>query len=549
MADVNVKLGVDAQGAVEGFNKTTKAAEGAADATQDLGKSLEKQEARIKTLDGAINLLGGSVELLAGGLAATGLVTKENAEEFQTATLAAIAFADGSKRVLDGYKSLSEGLKAYGGISGVATKATKALNAAIRANPAVAIAVGVAALTAAIYAYVTSTSAAEKAEIAYFDAQKKVLEGQGLQLTREYELAKARGESVDKLYELELQTYENAKAEQQLERQRLQAQQRREGWSSELAAEINATQDAMEEIDFQRTLATERYNKLKRDEAEANAKAEEEKTAKEKEEAAKRAQDRKDAREKEMQEAFDFYIRMLKLAREKTKEAEKVFLDALTKQNEESFNQTTKNMEARMKASTQTVGRISTQGQMSALEVASANLFAYAELAELTAGDSVQAFGQLFSALAEVTGEGNEEAFERGKKFKIAEVVTSAIQASFQAFGAAQQFGPVLGPILGAAQVAAIATASGRAIQDIRSSTFESDSAPNLSTPSVNAGGGTTAPRGISNSFAPGGFLAPGVGTPTINAPAQPIQAYVLASDVTTGVQAYGQISRRRRFG
>ena len=75
--DININIGADAQGAVNGFNQTANAADNAAEQVQDLSTNLEKQEARIKTLDGAINLLGGSVEVLAGGLALTGALSKE----------------------------------------------------------------------------------------------------------------------------------------------------------------------------------------------------------------------------------------------------------------------------------------------------------------------------------------------------------------------------------------------------------------------------------------------------------------------------------------
>jgi len=539
MAEVIVNIKANTGQATDSVDDLNNSLNQTTESADELSASLSKQEARIKTLDGAINLIGGSVEILAGGLALSGALTEEQAEKFQTAAIGAIAFADGTKRVLDGYKSLNEGLAAYGGVSKIATKATTLLNNAIKANPAVAIAVAVAALTAAIYAYVTSTSAAEKAEMRYYDSQKKLIENQGVQLNREYDLAKARGASIDELHRLELQTYANAKAEQQLERQRLQAIQRREGWSSELAAEINATGDAIEEINHLEAVAVENYNKLKREEVEANKEAEEAKTAKEKEEAAKRAQDRKDAREKEMQDAFDFYLRMIKLARDKRKEFEKEFNDQLTKENQATFDATTKAMEARMKQSTTMIQSTGQQAQKSTVEVASANLFAYNELAENAVGSSVEAFGQLFTALADVTGEGNEEAFEKGKKFKIAEVVTSAIQASFQAFGAAQQFGPILGPILGAAQVAAIAVASNKAIGDIKSSTFQSSTAPSTSTPSVSVPTNfNTGPQGMGQ-FLP--FTAPQQ-TP-------PVRAYVVTGDVTDGQVAEAQLQTRRRFG
>lgn len=129
----------------------TEALKGTQKASDDVGDSLEKQEARIKVLDGVINLLGGSVEVATGAIVGLGLASEENAEQFQSAALGAIAFADGAKRTLDGVKSLTEGLKAYGGVAGFARKVQASLNATVLANPYVLAAAAVAALAAGIY--------------------------------------------------------------------------------------------------------------------------------------------------------------------------------------------------------------------------------------------------------------------------------------------------------------------------------------------------------------------------------------------------------------
>ena len=89
---------------------------------------------------------------------------------------------------------------------------------------------------------------------------------------------------------------------------------------------------------------------------------------------------------------------------------------------------------------------------------------------------NLNAAEQLTDSLVQVVDDGSEEAFEKAKKYKIADVVTSSTKAAFDAFAAAQAYGPILGPILGAAQVAAIAVTANRAIQDIRSSTFNESS-------------------------------------------------------------------------
>lgn len=136
----------------------------------------------------------------------------------------------------------------------------------------------------------------------------------------------------------------------------------------------------------------------------------------------------------------------------------------------------------------------------------------------------------------------SREAFESAKKYKIASVITSALQSSFEAYGSAQQFGPVLGPILGAAQVAAIAIASNKAIQDIKGSTFDSPSSPQLSTPPAPAGA-----QPQFNIVGQGGInqLAASVGRQN----RQPIRAYVVGGDVTTSQELERRRIRTATFG
>lgn len=148
---------------------------------------------------------------------------------------------------------------------------------------------------------------------------------------------------------------------------------------------------------------------------------------------------------------------------------------------------------------------------------------------------SLATAAQFTQVLAEAQDVSSSQAFEGAKKYKIASVITSAIQSSFEAYGAAQQFGPVLGPVLGAAQVAAIAIASNKAIQDIKNSSFQSSSLPSAS--AVARGGGLQAQFNI-------------VGTSGINQLAQgiggqfqqPLRAYVVGGDV----MGYDELQRRR---
>ena len=178
-----------------------------------LEKGLEQQEVRIKRLGGAINILGGSVELLAGGLALTGAATEEQVEKFTAAAAGALAFADGAKRVFEGYKEVREATK-------LATSAQVANNLAVLANPYVAAAAALAALTAGIYLFVKARrveiteenrregalnqarKAAEKATIAQ-DAFNRSLEVEFNRVENSIKILKAQGASIEEIFEAE----------------------------------------------------------------------------------------------------------------------------------------------------------------------------------------------------------------------------------------------------------------------------------------------------------------------------------------------------------
>jgi hypothetical protein len=143
MAEVVVNITANTGQATDGVDNLNNALNQTDQSAAALEATLKKQEASIKVLDGAINVLGGSVELLAGGLALSGVVTEEQARQFETAAIGAIAFADGAKRVVDGVKNLNEGLAASGGLM-------KTLNVALLANPAAITAAAIVALGVAI---------------------------------------------------------------------------------------------------------------------------------------------------------------------------------------------------------------------------------------------------------------------------------------------------------------------------------------------------------------------------------------------------------------
>ena len=555
MAEVTVNIKANTGQATNEVEDLNSALNETERSSEDLSASLAHQEARIKTLDGAINLIGGSVELLAGGLALSGAVTEEQAEQFQTAAIGAIAFADGTKRVLDGYRSLNEGLAAYGGVAGKARALTASLNKAILANPYVAAAVAVVAITAAIYGLVKSYKSVitdeqrragalaqlnrETESAALLQEQyNRSLEIEDNNASNRIKLLKAQGASIGEIFQAEKALLQTRIAAQKLEiipeLERQNVELEKVARALEAARKANngniVSQEATLEI------------------LEAN----------------------RDALKDQVIELDNLNTELLILdtnytAARQAIEGSPIELKVkLTTPGGEEKEETLAEYFARMngdiqggvilaQSSIQSIGDSTAQSTVAAYANSALAFQAFLidtnnSLNDFYSGSTAEAISATLSTatmfantLAEVQDNGSEQAFESSKKYKIAAVVTSAIQSAFEAFGAAQQFGPILGPILGAAQVGIIAAASNKAIGDIRSSTFGGSSTPNLGS----IGGGGTP---ISAAGGMGGSrqtLVTGVPTPETG----PMRAYVVTGDVTSGQEAEAQLNTRRTFG
>ena len=582
MAEVSINIGANTQEANAQINqlnqslgKTGAAADVANKSNEELDKTLAKQESTIKIIDGAVNLLGGSVELLAGALVLSGAASEEQAKEFEAAALGAIAFADGAKRTVDGVKSLNEGLKSYGGIAGAARKAQLALNTAILANPYIAAASALAILVAGIAFFVTRSNEAE-------DAQKKLNDeiARGATADADYadlqvRLAKARGEDTVAIKKREIAARED----------RIEA--------------LRASEDAEEDSKKRIAFSKERI-KLQQDQKVARVDlttAETQAAEKAKENSAKALEDQKaankaarDARlEAEgnrqvikllgdefiasLNKADKFYDgQRFKIEEVETDLEEFTFF---TQQQLDEFNKaqafsTAELLQVQLTSITRYYDELIKQAGDNAVLTAKLEEAKQKAITKATeeGGKERGALGKFFESeaaknisatlattalfaktLSDVQDDTTKEGFEKSKKFKIAEVVTSALQASFQAFGTSlSSFPAPLGAILGAVQVAAIAIASKKAISGIQSAQFGGGT-PSLSAPSSGGGSGAAA-LPISPSFGAGGFLGQPQGTLTpITSPQTPLRAYVVSADVTNGQQANAQITRRRTLG
>lgn len=196
-----------------------------------------------------------------------------------------------------------------------------------------------------------------------------------------------------------------------------------------------------------------------------------------------------------------------------------------------------------------------------------------------TAQDLIGITSQFLGVIAEINqqqlelqliqAKGNEQAilaaqresFERQKNLRRAQVLISTAESVISAFNVTANIPPPFGQIIGAALAATYVGLGAKSIQAINATTFDGgggtlggggfQNAPGFG--SINVPGGSGAPVGIPGAQ-PGGALLPGLGggriaTPTIGTIGQePVRAYVLAGDVSNGVQANISLNNRRRL-
>jgi len=570
MSEAIVNLGANTGPASAAIAQLNNQIKDVGDSTQKVNKeqenleaTLKRQESTIKTIDGVINLLGGSVELLASSLVLSGAATEEQAKEFEAAALGAIAFADGTKRTFDGVKSLNEGLKEFGGITGVVTKAFNALKAAAVANPftAVAVAIGVVVSALLIYNETTKESTEDTEEY------KKAVDGLNKSLRETQKIAGVNANSIGAL--------SVAFKEGKISQEQYVAQLK------ELGVNLDGVNLSSEKnIKLVNDLATANNNiasqQAKRTKLEGELKLALEKNNEEGEKAVIRL--RNEIAELDVQTSsytanrdailatFDTQKKAneqkptsIELTKQETTEVLN-YVDAVNKRNKaikegiEGFIEGTGGIE-------KPVGKIlkqlpTAQAQLETtaltfsekLRASSQNLNDFFESETGKAiSQGLQIASTFSNLLLQAQDDSTEESFESSKKYKIAQVVTSAAQSAFEAFASAQKLNtvvPGLGTAVGVALVAAIGAASNKAIQDIQNSSFNSPGSPSVST-----GGGTT--PNISRQGTPnlGGGFVTGAGVPSVSTPVEPIRAYVVTGDVVNGVQASGQLRRRRTLG
>ena len=426
--------------------------------------------------------------------------------------------------------------------AGVATKALTVIqrvyNAVLAANPIFLLVTVIAAVTTGIYALSkalkSNTTDIEDNTDALLAQNEAYAKGQEFSLR----LARARGESAIEIKKRELEL-----ADTLVEQAKLRKQQAKD------EEEIEKAREEFSQALQNRIVLRTELIKLEKDERERIAKEEEEARQ-------KRLEKLKKDREEEIEGLKELFYEIRRVRNEIIKENFDALGSELTKQITDADEKRFKMFEANLKRQQE----LARQATETSSKTSISNLQAYAELAsyateQFVESNAFQTTKELASTansfISDLQGsldESNEEGFEKGKKYKIAQVITTSTQAAFEAFAGAQKFNavvPGLGVAIGTALVAAIAAKARTSIADIRNSQFGDTSAPS----SGGGGGGVTLPS-AQGTFTPIGQQAEGTTlTPQFDTSGAPIRAYVIGGDVADASEAQARLNRRRTLG
>lgn len=127
-----------------------------AQAEIDIRVNTEGAQQSLDKFQGAIDTLGGSVEVVFGSLALFG-VENEWVKNLEQGAVGAIALADGAKR-------MTEGIIKFTGATTLAEAAQAAFNAVANANPYVLLATAILAAGTALFLYKKNAEKAKEAQ-------------------------------------------------------------------------------------------------------------------------------------------------------------------------------------------------------------------------------------------------------------------------------------------------------------------------------------------------------------------------------------------------
>lgn len=556
-----IVIEVDDQGAIksidgltDALNDNTTATENATDANEAFEESIKKQQAQMQVLDGAVNLVGGSIETLAGGLVLSGALSDDQAEAFEGAAVGALAFADGTRRTIDGIVNLREGLKVLTKGQKLATLATKAFGIAqkIAMGPVGLAIAAFGIITAAVILLKDKFEPLNKAIQFFSGLISKAAQAIGLGKSEADKFAESQGKLAESTSrQLELLKAQGADTETLIKKERELLTQRK-----------NAAKTDEERVDAAQALAVFEATVLRqKQEAEAKAAAEE-KARREQAYKERKALREKEAAEKKAAEDKAEEERLAKIEEEKQAaiDAEEDRLQSLADIQEE-FKRKKEDEEAADEAAKLELEKQRQLAELEALKaseeekqqvidfyndrIVEANEAANAQMVadNQATKDANDAIAQQEAAAKEAAINGSVDAiqdaigglFGESKAVAKANVLIDSAQAGIGIIKSSQSIPQPFGAIFAAAQIAALAVSTRSALQEINSAQPGSGGGGGGTTP-----GPTTVPNGSS-----AGSISSTV-APQLTSSTEPIKAYVLSGDVTSGQQADNRLNQRR---
>lgn len=546
------------------FTELSDKARSTASEIKTLEKTFEGLEPQQKTeafLKG-FEAISGAVAVTAGTLSLFG-VESDKVGRIEEKVQGAIAIAIGARAIAEGAlqariaaRLVAE--KAAMVATKAATIAQAAFNLVLNANPIFLLVTVLAAVTAGIYAFTKAmgenTDEVDKNAEALAERNRILENSANFQLR----VSQAQGKSAEEVKQAQIAvtnaTLDRLEAERELAKTTEEV--------NEINKEINKTLDDL-------LIQNLELGKIREDERQKSIKDAEDRRKRLAEERKKEQDEADRVRKEELKKEQDFQQKFFDLRVQAFKKSQQDLDDFLLnvdreeeerlKRNKERYEKFFKDRVTVQKQSTIQSVNNTQQATRTALD----DVRSYAELLDLrvksfiegSVGQTIQGVAQLgnqlFTTLRGTIDESNKEGFEKSKKYKIGQVVTTSTQAAFEAFASAQKLNgtvPGLGTIIGAALVAAIISSSKKAITDIQNSTFEGGG---TSKSPIAGGGGGGSFAGAQGSFIPIGQQPAGTQlTPSFQPAApQPIPAYVLSGDVENGLEAEARLRNRRRLG
>jgi len=542
------------EGLTDALDDNTKATKNATDANEAFEASIKTQQAQMQVLDGAVNLVGGSIETLAGGLLLSGALTEEQADKFEGAAIGALAFADGTRRTIDGIVNLREGLKVLTKGQKIATIATKAFGIAqkVAMGPVGLIIIGITAFVGILIFLKDKVEIVTKAFSFFGKLIGKVAQAIGLgaseaekftnaqgklaeTTSRQLELMKAQGASTEDLIKKERELLTQRKNAAKTDEERMDATQALAIFEATVVRQARELREADNKARKEANQKAYNERKALKEKEAAEVKAAADKVEEERVEAeAKKKQDAIDSETDRLQSLADIALEFKMKAEDEAAADEAAKLELEKQRTLAELDTLNATEEEKQQIRDFYNGEIVEANKAANDQIEADNL------ATKDANDTI---AQQEAAAKEAAINGSVDAiqdaigglFGESKAVAKANVLIDSAQAGIGIIKSSTSIPQPFGAIFAAANIAALAVSTRSALQEINSAQPGSGGGGGGATP-----GPTTIPNGSS-----AGSLTPTI-APQLSSGSEPIKAYVLSGDVTSGQQADTRLNQRR---